>query len=180
MKKTRAVLLGLGLVAISLAAGVVSAGAKAAPTSFGGSCSLQGTVTFNPPVTNTEQALAVAYDATGTCSGNLNGHQVSNDPVRLHHSGHSLGSCLSARTTEPGRGRITFADGTVVPYSFTFQAIGTEVFFSFSGKRSGSANAHGSFLTSRTPPDAGLNCAGAGDPELPMDMTLSTNSPLAS
>jgi hypothetical protein len=68
----------------------------------------------------------------------------------------------------------------VIPYEFTFQATGTEVDFNFTGRRSGSANGHGSFLTSRTPPDAALKCAGQGDAELPMDMSLKTDGPLIS
>ena len=181
MNRTGGVWLGAALIAVvTISVGAGSAGASAKLNSFGGSCSLQGTVDFSPPVTNTTQALAVAYNATGNCSGNLNGHTVSNAPVTLHHSGNSEGSCLAAQTTGPGQGTITFANGTVIPYGFTFQAIGTEVIFKLYGQRSGTADAHGSFLTARTPPDAGLKCAGEGDAQLPMDVTLSTNSPLVS
>ena len=180
MRRTGGLCLAAAVAAALISAGVASAGAGARLNSFAGSCSLQGTVDFSPPVTNTTQALAVVYDATGSCSGKLNGRKVTNAAVSLHHSGDSEGSCLGARTTGPGQGAITFANGTVIPYSFTFQAIGTEVFFSLSGQRSGSADGHGSFLTTRTPPDAGLKCAGEGVAQLPMDMSLSTTSPLVS
>ena len=169
---------GFAVVAVSVT--VASAGASPKLNSFDGSCSVEGTVGFSPPVTNTTQALAVVYDAAGTCSGHLNGSRVSNAPVTLHHSGNSEGSCLGAQTTGPGQGAIRFANGTVIPYSFTFQAIGTEVFFSLSGQRSGSANGHGTFATTRTPSDTALRCAGAGVSELPMDMTIDTTSPLVS
>ena len=177
---TRSFLVIGGFAAITFSLLVASAGASPKLNSFAGSCSVQGTVDFSPPVTNTTQALVVVYDATGSCSGTLNGSRVSNAPVTLHHSGNSEGSCLSAQTTGPGQGAIEFADGTVVPYSFTFQALGTEVLFSLSGQRSGSAQGHGTFLTARTPPDAGLQCAGAGAAQLPMDMTIDTSSPLVS
>src|SRR3954470_24455746 len=169
-----------GLATALLFAGGGSAGARNKVESFAGSCSVQGTVAFDPPVTNTQQALTVTYVASGVCSGALNGRPVSNQSVRFHHSGQSEGSCLGARTTAPGQGTITFADRTVIPYTFEFQATGTEVDFALSGQRSGTATAHGSFLTTRTPPDAVLNCGGAGNAELPMGLTLRTDSPLVS
>jgi hypothetical protein len=148
--------------------------------SFAGSCSVQGTVTFSPPATNSQQPLTVSYDATGTCSGTLDGRKVSNAPVRLHHAGHADGSCLHANTTAPGRGAIKFADGTTIPYTFEFSFVLTDGAFTFHGQRSGSAVGHGSFLTQRTPPDVAAKCAGEGLTTTPMDMSLTTDSPLVS
>jgi hypothetical protein len=148
--------------------------------SFAGSCSLQGTVTFTPPLTNTQTALVYTYDASGTCSGTLDGRSVSSAPVKLHHSGPADGSCLRARTTAPGQGALTFADGTAIHYTADFNFVVTEGEFTLYGERSGSASGHGSFLTQRTPPDAALQCAGAGNAQLPMDMSLSTDRPLIS
>jgi hypothetical protein len=178
-KWTRCLLIaGFAAGAITLVVG--SAGASQKPNSFDGSCSVQGTVGFSPPVTNTTQSLAVVYDATGSCSGTLNGNRVSSTPVTLHHSGNSEGSCFGAQTTGPGHGAITFADGAEIPYTFTFQAIGTEILFKLYGQRSGAADGHGSFLTTRTPSDTALKCAGQGVSQLPMDMTIDTSSPLVS
>src|SRR4051812_16477212 len=136
-----------GLITVVVAGGLTSAGAAPKLDSFAGSCSLKGDVTFSPPVKNTEQRLSVAYDAGGTCSGTLDGRPVSNARVKLHHSGHSEGSCMGARTTGPGHGTIAFADGTVVRYPFEFTATGTEVDFRLRGQRSGAASGHGTFLT---------------------------------
>src|SRR4051794_3010432 len=164
----------LGTLVISV--GGAPAGTREGTSSFAGSCTVKGTVTFNPPVTNTTQQLRVVYHARGTCSGTLNGRSVSDMPVRLHHHARSEGSCLGARTIAPGRGGIAFADGTVILYRVEFRATGTEVDFTFTGRRSGRADGHGSFLTTRTPPSAGLKCAGEGNPELPMDLSLKTTS----
>jgi hypothetical protein len=169
-----------GLTAVALMAGGVSAGAKQRVDSFAGSCSVQGTVTFDPPATNVEQALAVAYDATGRCTGKLDGRSVTNAPVTLHHAGQSLGSCQQAHTTGPGQGAIVFGDRTVIPYGFEFRAIATEILFDLYGQRSGHASGHGTFLTTRTPPDVAAKCAGSGVVEIPMDLTLRTDSPLVS
>jgi hypothetical protein len=148
--------------------------------SFAGSCSLQGTVSFAPPLTNTQTPLVYTYDASGTCSGALDGRSVSNAAVKLHHSGPADGSCLRAGTTAPGQGALTFADGTTIDYTLDFNFVLTEGEFDFYGERSGSASGHGSFLTERSPPDAALRCAGAGNAQLPMDMSLTTDSPLVS
>ena len=168
------------IAAVVLIAGAVSVGAKQRLDSFAGSCLVQGTVTFDPPATNSAQLLAVAYDAKGECTGNLDGRRVANEHVTLHHAGQAFGSCSGAHTTGPGQGRITFADRTVIPYSFEFQSLGTEIDFDLYGQRSGTATGHGSFLTTRTSPDVVLECAGAGAAAVPMDMNLQTNSPLVS
>jgi hypothetical protein len=182
MRRTaRAILvLTAGLAIAAIAGGSAPAAAKMNLDRFTGSCSLQGDVAFSPPVTNEQQSLTVSYDATGTCSGRLNGREVSDAHVRLQHRGQSEGSCLEAHTVAPGGGRITFADGTVILYTFEFTATGTEVDFRLSGRRSGTARGHGSFLTTRTPADAAAKCAGSGNAELPMDLSLSTESTLIS
>ena len=172
--------LAAGIAAMLVGAGLASAGERESFTSFAGSCSLQGNVAFSPPLTATQQALQVSYDSTGTCSGTLNGRSISNAPVRLRHAGHSDGSCIHASTAAPGRGAIFFANGTIVPYTFEFSFVTTEGTFTLHGERSGSASGHGSFLTQRTAPTDALKCGGSGLSNPPMDMSLSTDSPLVS
>jgi hypothetical protein len=175
---------GRWLTAVATAAlvsgGLAPAHAKAGLDSFAGSCSVQGTDTFKPPATNSPQALTVAYDARGTCSGTLNGRKVSNAAVQMHNFSHSYGSCPNAHTTRPGPGSITFADGTRVRYTVEFTSMGTEVDLTMRGQRSGSAHAHATFLTARTTPDVTLKCAGEGAEKVPMDLSLTTDSPLVS
>jgi hypothetical protein len=148
--------------------------------SFAGSCSLQGTSTQDPPLTNTQQRVSFSADLSGTCSGTLDGRNVSNAPVTAHNAGQADASCLQSRTTEPGTGAITFADGITIRYTFEFTFVLTEGDVTFHGKRSGVARGHISFATQRTPPDAAQKCAGEGNAELPLDITLTTDSPLVS
>jgi hypothetical protein len=147
---------------------------------FSGSCSLQGSNAFSPPITNTQQMLSLSYDGSGTCSGTLNGRDVSNAPVRMHNTGTSDGSCLRARTLAPAKGAITFPDGTTIRYTFDFTFVLSEGDITFYGQRSGTAHGHGSFVTQRTPSDVTLKCGGEGEKELPLDITLTTDSPLVS
>ena len=149
--------------------------------SFAGVCAIGGTVLFEPPVTTTEASLSYSYSkAGGRCSGTLNGRKVSDAPVKVRQSGHSRGSCQRAYTTEPGQGALIFPDGTTIAYRLQFTSLVTEIDFSFEGQRSGTAHGHGTFLTPRTEPLLGLKCYGEGISSIPMDMSLTTDSPLVS
>jgi hypothetical protein len=148
--------------------------------SFAGSCSVQGTVRFTPPATNTLTPLTYDYVASGKCSGDLDGRKISNDPVALEHSGPAEGSCPQAYTTAPGQGEIAFSNGPAIDYTLDFTDVLSQVTFSFYGRRSGTVDAQGTFLTQRTPPDLPLQCGGSGAATAPMDLTLTTESPLVS
>src|SRR3989440_3291732 len=149
--------------------------------SFTGSCSLQGTVYFTPPATDTAMPLAYSYEAgQGTCTGNLDGRGQFNAPVKVREWGRSYGSCSQASTTAPGQGAIAFADGTTIRFTLDFTTALTEVNIDYYGERSGFASGHGTFLTQRTPPDVALQCAGSGASQVPLDISLTTDSPLVS
>jgi hypothetical protein len=172
--------LATGLTAALLSLAPTQAAASHKSNTFAGSCSVQGTATFSPPATNTLQRLTTTYYGTGTCSGTLNGRQVSNEPVTMQSVAHANGSCPRAETIRPGRGSLTFADGTVIPYSFEFTSVLTEVLLTYEGERSGSARGRGTFLNDRTSPDVNEQCAGDGAEEAALDFVLATESPLVS
>ena len=170
------------MTALFAVAGAGSGTASGGADSFSGSCSTQGTVTFSPPIkAQPQQLLTVVYTATGTCSGTLDGKSISNMPIRLQHSGQADASCMHAQTTGPGHGNIYFQNGVVIPYTFQFTDVLTEVAFSYNGQQSGSAHGHGSFATPRTSPtDVASECNGSGASQIPMDMQFLTESPLVS
>ena len=149
-------------------------------TSFAGSCSMQGTVTFDPPATNTAQPLSYTYSSKGTCSGTLDGRQLSNAPAMYQQSGSSYASCSHAQTTAPGQGALRFTPDQVIAVTEDFTSEGTEVNETIYGDRSGMAPAHGTFLTPRTSPAVVADCAGPGARVVPMDLTLATETPLVS
>jgi hypothetical protein len=183
VKSRRGIWITAAVTAALVGAGLAP-GSAAAPKKklhrFAGSCSLQGTSTQDPPLTNTQQRVSFSADFTGTCSGTLDGRNVSNAPVTAHNSGQADASCLQAHTIEPGQGAIRFADGTTIRYTFEFTFVFTEGDVTFHGRRSGLAHGHLSFLTDRTPPDTASKCAGEGIAEAPLDATLTTDSPLVS
>jgi hypothetical protein len=175
----RGLWLATGIAAVLGGWGLAPAGAEEKLDSFAGSCTFRGTVTFSPPATNTQQSLDVGYDASGTCSGTLNGRQVSDVPVGMRSAVREVdGSCRYANTTKPGRGALRFPDGTTIPYTFGFNYVLTDGILTYHGEQSGTARAHGSFLTPRTSPNVSSECAGAGVSEIQMDVQLITESPL--
>jgi hypothetical protein len=149
--------------------------------SFDGTCSVEGTVHFSPPATAFQQLLSVTYDAVGRCTGTVDGQPVSDAPVTMHNVVQSDGSCVYARTVAPGDGTLTFDSGPAITYTFEFLYVGTDGVQTFSGTKSGSALGHGSFLTPNSSPDGAAGCYnGEGVPDLLMDLTLATQSPLVS
>src|SRR3954470_3036254 len=148
--------------------------------SFDGSCAFQGTSKFDPPATNTQQPLTYTYDGPGTCTGTLDGRPLDGAPVTMHDSGPADGSCPRAVTTAPGVGSLTFPGGATIPVSLDFNFAGTDGDMTFYGERSGTASAHGTFATQRTPPDVVASCGGSGAASAPLDITLQTQTPLVS
>jgi hypothetical protein len=148
---------------------------------FAGSCAMHGVIHFTPPATNSQQSLFVVYDAQGTCSGELNGGQVTNAPITLHNEVKNVdGSCRRADTTEPGYGAMTFPDATRIGFTSEFHYVSTEGENTLYGEESGTAHGHGTFLTSETPPDVVVQCATTGAEAVPMDFSFTTDSPLVS
>jgi hypothetical protein len=149
---------------------------------FDGSCSFQGDVRFSPPATNTESRdLVYDWDGAGTCTGALNGREITDAPASARQTGPAHATCGEARTTAPGQGAITFPGGEVIRSTLDFTSRETEVDLEYYGERSGFAGGHATFLTDRTPPDVVQRCGSTeGVDETPLDVTLTTESPLVS
>jgi hypothetical protein len=168
-----------GLLILQGAASV--AGPRGKGTSFEGSCSIEGTVKFDPGATYMTQPLHYDFTGEGTCTGTLNGIDVTDAGVTVHQYGAAEGTCASAHTTEPGNGEMAFADSSTLSYTLEFTYSLPETDFSFSGSRSGRAHGKGTFQTDRNQPDTLAKCATpSGATEVPMDLTLTTDSPLVS
>jgi hypothetical protein len=178
--RIRGIGLALAVAVPLLGVAPTPAGAAGRTNTFAGSCSVQGTATFSPPATNVQRPLTTTYYGTGTCTGILNGRQLSNAPITVRSVARANGSCPLAETIRPGRGSITFAGGTTIRYRLEFTSVLTEVVLTLTGERSGSARGRGSFLNDRTAPDINEQCAGDGVEEAALDITFTTDSPLVS
>jgi hypothetical protein len=158
----------------------VTAGGSTKVDSFSGSCALRGTAHFKPPATNQQQRLDVRYAGPATCTGSLNGRAISDAHARVAAAAVADGSCVRAKTLQPGSFRLEFADGTTVRGSYEFDFVGTDGSVTVNGRRSGRASGHGSFANDRTSPDAPVQCATDGLRSAPLDISLTTDRPLVS
>ena len=179
MRTTRLAMAALGVVAVTAAAPTTAAPSPRLD-SFSGSCELRGTAAFTPPATNQQQKLDVRYSGPGKCTGTLNGRSVSAAPVRVAARAEADGSCVRAKTLAPGSFRMEFADGTTIRGSYEFDFVGTDGSVTVHGTHSGRASGHGTFANDRTPPDISVQCATDGVRSAPLDVDLTTDSPLVS
>jgi hypothetical protein len=172
----------VGALAAALAVlGLAPAGATHRTNSFDGSCSLKGTVKFTPPATGEQQPLTADFKGPGTCSGTLNGREVSNVKVTATNLARNVdGSCNRAQTTEPGAGTITFPDGTTIYQAVEFSFVATDGTLTFKGEVSGEGSGIGNFLTDRSSPDTVQQCSGEGLKSAPLDIMLMSDSPFVS
>jgi hypothetical protein len=143
-----------------------------------GSCSVQGTVTFDPPAVTADQDLTYDYIAGGTCTGTLNGHRLENAPVNLHQRGPAHGGCVTAHTIAPGEGSMVFSGGARIGYTVDFSFVGTDGDLTLYGTRAGSGSGHGSFVSARTDPTGALACGAGGVKQVPLDWSFTTRRPV--
>ena len=69
---------------------------------------------------------------------------------------------------------LTLPGGVELPYTLDFTSMGTEVYGTAYGTRSGAAPLHATFATQRTGPDVVASCGGSGAGKVPMDMTFTS------
>ncbi|MFL5884448.1 MAG: hypothetical protein ACJ77M_05210 [Thermoleophilaceae bacterium] len=182
-------------VAATLAAGVLAvlgtAPAQAAHRehSFEGGCAIHGITKLGQPLQNTTDLVPNTYslyDATGTCTGTLDGKAVLNAPITAVGHGPCVGNCLLSKTTDPGQATFTFVNGpgrgddVPIDVRINFVVVLTETQFDIEGAKSGTATGHGTFLTGS---DLGALLSGcdAGTLQVaPFDLWLATATPLTS
>jgi hypothetical protein len=179
--RRRAIPLAVVVCGALAALGLAPAGAEEKTVTFDGQCSAEGTVKFTPPATNDQQPLTAAFTGPGTCSGTLNGKEISDAKIFAATTArHVDGSCKRAQTTERGTGYIRFPDGTTLPFTDEFNFVGTDGTVTIYGTKSGKANGLGNFLNDRQSQTLLLECAGDGAKSAELDIQLMTESPLVS
>ena len=170
----RAAALTLGIALL----GAGQAGARRATPSrhantFSGSCKLSGTSTFDPPLTNTQQAGTQQVHVTGTCSGTFRGrhgraHQLNNAPARWQTTEYTSGASCAAGTLS-GSGKITLQYGTI-RFTISENTVGPLAAFTLKGAKGGSAAGQANISPSTDPVALTEACAGAGIAQAPVDI----------
>jgi hypothetical protein len=170
--RASALALGIALIGVGQASAHPAAPSQDANT-FSGSCKLSGTSTFDPPLTNTQQAGAQQVQATGTCSGTFTGrhgraHQLNNAPVGWQTTEYTSGASCTAGTLS-GSGKMTFQYGTI-RFTISENTVGPVAAFTLKGAKGGSAAGQANISPSVDPVALTEACAGAGIAEAPVDI----------
>jgi hypothetical protein len=174
----RAAVLAVGFVLIGAGQpGVDRAAASDGANTFSGSCALSGTAFFDPPLTNTPQALTQRVRATGTCSGTFTGrngrtHQLNDAPVIWQTTEYTPDASCSGET-DTGSGRITFQYGTI-RFTILETSVGPVTAFALNGAAGGSAAGQANISPSADPVAISKACSGAGLTEVPIDIKATT------
>jgi hypothetical protein len=150
---------------------------RPAPVSFSGDCELTGTVTFDPPMTNTPQTIEQHARAPGTCTGTFTDgrgreHELDGAPVVFDERGRGDNvSCASGTPT--GTGFLEFELGRL-DFEMAESRAGALALLNLTGQKSGSAAAFG------TPPPGGdpsallAKCSGPGIERVELTGRLTT------
>src|ERR671931_476550 len=99
-----------GLTAVIALAFAVAAAPASAASTFEGTCTLSGQLTFDQPIGNEPTDTGFNDHAAGTCTGTLNRASLVNTPVLIHALGAGTLSCVAGHTTSTGT--LTFTRGT--------------------------------------------------------------------
>jgi len=179
-------------VAVSIGAlavlGTAPAQAAHRSHSFEGGCAIHGVTKLGTPLQNTTDLLpnTYSYDATGTCTGTIDGKAVLNAPVTVVGGGPCLGNCALSKTTDPGHATIDFVNGpgkgddAPIDVTINFVVVMTETQFQIEGTKSGEATGHGTFLTGSSFADLLSECNAGTLQEAPFDLWMATATPLTS
>jgi hypothetical protein len=131
-----------GLTALLVVvSGACAASAEAATHTLDGSCTLTGRLSFDRPVGLVPIGDTFDDDATGSCTGTLDGVNQQNTPVVWHATGAGTIGCLATHTTSSGT--LTFSALHARMHLITdARAVLTQVTATFSGAVSGSGVAY--------------------------------------
>lgn len=136
------------IIGLALAAAAAAASPAAAANSLEGTCSLSGQLDFDQPLGNQPRETSFRDQASGTCTGTLNGVPAQNVPVVLRAKGSGTVSCLAAHTTSTGMLTLTPSTGGSVKIRFWTDVTGalTQLAARFGGAIAGQGIAHVSLL----------------------------------
>ena len=171
------VVLALAVAAATLLGVSGSAAARGtAPDTFDGTCTMSGRLTFAVPLGFEPRETTFDDEASGTCSGLLNGARVEDVPAVNHATGSGTLSCGggTARTADA----LAFPHGVRVSFTTTIAGALTQ----FAARFTGTAGGDGVVYVNALPytDEAALAaCAGSGLSSARYDLEARTLTPVA-
>jgi hypothetical protein len=95
---------------VAAAAAFLGTSPALAANTLEGTCTLSGELAFDPPLGNDLRPTNLRDEASGACTGTLNGVPQQDAPVVIRAKGSGTLSCLDGHTTTTGT--LTFTRGT--------------------------------------------------------------------
>jgi hypothetical protein len=142
----------VGVIAVlATAAALLAPSPAGAANTLDGSCTVSGKLEFDPPLGNEPLATSFRDQASGTCTGTLNGVPQVDAPVVIRGKGSGTLGCVAGRATNLGKlifTRGTKNDADDVKIDFVAETTGGLLEFvgTFRGAVSGTGIAHVNFL----------------------------------
>lgn len=151
-----------------------SEGNGGAPSSFSGSCQIQGDILYpGAPLKTAPQRLAIIIRAQGSCTGSLNGKTLTNAPILLRTERRDVTfSCSPGGMLANIPGRIVFREGgQKIAFRLSLVSAALASSLRLDGARSGGASGT---VEAMPPPDAAVRCMNQGLRDVQFSAQFST------
>jgi hypothetical protein len=181
IRRTIGATMGLAAVLICTSAQANGAGPRNSPRhradTFSGQCQFTGTVTFQPPLSNTPQNITQHVDAPGTCSGTFaapggGSRQLDHAQATYVATERSSGASCAGGTAS-GTGALVLPYGDI-EFSESETRAGVVVVATATGAAGGSAAGYAAPTPDQNPVTAAQECAGSGIPSATVNIQLTT------
>jgi hypothetical protein len=177
MKMYRRLSAAAACAAAVLAVPATTGAAQSRASTFDGSCDIAVKVSFDPPLTNTPQAIDQTVRGTGLCTGTFvdrggRTHELSHEPIGYDSFSHAENSsCLAGLNM--GSGALTFRYGKL-RFAFTERRASAVPTLEYTGLAGGSALGAGHPASDADPVAAAQACAGDGLDSFDVEGSLQT------
>lgn len=179
---TRRHVLAVTCLAGALLAALPISGASASKDStetFAGSCSFSGTVTFDPPLTNSTQSITQVADLVGTCTGTFmkaGGKPRQLENARAVYHATSTGQASCGQGMARGAGYLEIRNRKL-RFSFSENRVAAASSITLDGERGGSFD--GVAHSNGDPVTITMKCNGAGLRRATVDLQGQTSSAIS-
>ena len=151
------------------------------PNTFEGTCTMAGTVTQDPPMTNVPAPGQATARLSGTCSGTLTdrrGRTHTLDAAPSRYVARASGTVGCGGGTTAGAGALRIA-GRRIRFSFSEVRGPGVATVRLEGRRGGSATGTANVSSSEDPAEIAAACGGAGLREVDIEAQLATTPSLS-
>jgi hypothetical protein len=144
---------------------------------FEGTCAMSGTVTHDPPITNTPQAADAVARLAGTCTGTVTdarGHERQLDAAAASYTASASGTLSCGGGTAEGHGVLRLPDGIAIGAAFSEVRGPGAAAIRLQGDAGGEATGEAAASAEEDPAEIAARCAGDGLRTVGIDASLAS------